>query len=284
MSSSRVWLITGASSGFGRLLTEIILAKGEIALATARRPEALQNLVSQYPKEQLLVLKLDVTKPAEICSAFAAAKEAFGRIDVVVNNAAFAALGEVESVREEDARAMFETNFWGAMHVTREAVKFFREANGPSIGGRLLQISSITGITGGPGLGFYAASKHALEGLTKSLASEIDPAWNIKITLIEPAGFETGGQSKVVWGPPHPAYQNPELPATKMRTGFGQYKPGNDPRRGAEAFYNIALVDDPPLHFPIGQMAVTYAKKSVKTLLTDVEKYESWSADMGKGA
>ncbi|OSC98059.1 NAD-P-binding protein [Trametes coccinea BRFM310] len=284
MSSPRVWFITGASSGFGRLLTEIILEKGEITLATARRPEALQDLSSRYAKGQLLVLKVDVTKPANIVDAFNTAKEAFGRIDVVVNNAAFAALGEVESVREEDARAMFETNFWGAMHVTREAVKFFREVNGPTIGGRLLQISSITGITGGPGLGFYAASKHALEGLTKSLASEIDPAWNIKITLIEPAGFETGGQSKVIWGPPHPAYENPELPATKMRTGFGQYKPGNDPRKGAEAFYNIALVDDPPLQFPIGQMAVTYAKKTADRLLTDIDKYASWSDDMGTSA
>ncbi|KAL7279613.1 hypothetical protein ACG7TL_006019 [Trametes sanguinea] len=303
MASPRVWFITGASSGFGRLLTEIILEKGEIALATARRPEALQDLSSRYAKGQLLVLKVDVTKPANIVDAFNTAKEAFGRIDVVVNNAAFAALGEVESVREEDARAMFETNFWGAMHVTREAVKFFREVNGPTIGGRLLQISSITGITGGPGLGFYAASKHALEGLTKSLASEIDPAWNIKviglkrarasihllfpsckITLIEPAGFETGGQSKVIWGPPHPAYENPELPATKMRTGFGQYKPGNDPRKGAEAFYNIALVDDPPLQFPIGQMAVTYAKKTADRLLTDIDKYASWSDDMGTSA
>lgn len=100
-----------------------------------------------------------MNKPEEIVEAFARTRTAFGRIDVVVNNAAYGVLGEVEAVREEDARAMFETNFWGAMHVTREAVKFFREVNGPAVGGRLLQVSSITGIMGGPGLGFYSATK-----------------------------------------------------------------------------------------------------------------------------
>lgn len=151
--------VTGASSGFGRLLAEIILEKGEIVIATARRPSALDALTSQYPAGRLLVLTLDVNKPEEIVDAFARARAAFGRIDVVVNNAAYGVLGEVEAVREEDARAMFETNFWGAMHVTREAVKFFREVNGPAVGGRLLQVSSITGIMGGPGLGFYSATK-----------------------------------------------------------------------------------------------------------------------------
>ncbi|KAI0671196.1 NAD-P-binding protein, partial [Trametes maxima] len=276
-----ILIVTGTSSGFGRLLTEIVLGRGDTVIATTRRLSALEDLSTQYPKEHLLILQLDVTKPSEISNAFVRAKEAFGRIDVVVNNAAFAALGEVEAVREEDARAMFETNFWGAMHVTREAIKFFREVNGPATGGRLLQVSSITGITGGPGLGFYSATKCALEGLTESLAAELDPSWNIKVTLIEPAGFQTGGQSKVVWGPPHPAYSNSELPATKMRNSFGQrHRSGADARKGAEAFYNIALVEDPPLHFPVGDLAILYTKKKAQMLLSDTEKYESWSADM----
>ncbi|OJT03868.1 hypothetical protein TRAPUB_5459 [Trametes pubescens] len=280
MSSPKIWFITGASSGFGRLLAEIILEKGEIVVATARRPSALYALTSQYPVERLLVLTLDVNKLEEIVDAFARARTAFGRIDVVVNNAAYGVLGEVEAVREEDARAMFETNFWGAMHVTREAVKFFREVNGPVVGGRLLQVSSITGIMGGPGLGFYSATKCALEGLTESLAAEIDPAWNIKVTLIEPAGFATGGQSKVIWGTPHPAYSNAQLPATQMRNNFTKHGPDGDARKGAEAFYKIALVDDPPLHFPIGEKAIFFTKKKAESLLANTAKYESWSGDM----
>ncbi|KAI0775563.1 NAD-P-binding protein [Trametes elegans] len=278
MSPPRIWFITGASSGFGRLLTEIILEKGEIAIATSRRPNALDALTSKYPKERLLTPRVDVNNPAEIAAAFAQAQVAFGRIDIVVNNAAYGVLGEVESVREEDARAMFETNFWGAMHVTREAVRFFREVNGPSVGGRLLQVSSITGITGGPNLGFYSATKSALEGLTESLAAEIDPAWNIKITLIEPAGFSTGGQDKVSWGPPHPAYSNPELPGTKMRAGFAQYGGGLDARQGAEVLYRIAAVEDLPLHFPLGDRAILHTRKKAQALLADTEKTESWSA------
>ena len=106
-----------------------------------------------------MTVKLDVTKPQEIIAAFAAAKAKFGRIDVVANNAGYGTLGEAEGAEDDVVRAMFETNFWGAMHVTREAVKFFREVNGPAVGGRLLQVSSITGITGGPALGFYSATK-----------------------------------------------------------------------------------------------------------------------------
>ena len=129
-------------------------------VATARRPSILDELVSQYPSDRLLVLKLDVSQPQEIVDAFAQTKATFGRLDVVVNNAAWAAMGEVEAAQDEVVRSMFETNFWGAANVTREAVKFFREVNPPAVGGRLLQISSITGLIGGPGLAYYAASKH----------------------------------------------------------------------------------------------------------------------------
>ncbi|KAI0629806.1 NAD-P-binding protein [Trametes polyzona] len=278
--TSRIWFITGASSGFGRLLTEIILDKGENVIATARRPSALDDLAAQYPRDRLLVLKLDVTQQSEIVDAFAQAKSAFGRIDVVVNNAAYAVMGELEAVRDEDSRPMFETNFWGAAHVTREAVRFFREVNGPAVGGRLLQISSVSGVIGLPGIGLYSASKFALEGLTESVAGELDPAWNIKVTLIEPAGFHTEGPKKAVWGTPHPAYSNPALPATQMRKNFHQFEGYGDARKGAEAFYKIALVEDPPLRLPLGEHAVILTKQKAEQLLKDARLYESWSADI----
>ena len=153
--------VTGASTGFGRSIAELVLRKGEIAIATARRPETLSSLTAQYPSNRLLAIRLDVTQPQDIAAAFAQAKDTFGRIDVVVNNAAIAVMGEVEAHDSDEGpvRALFETNFWGAAKVTSEAVRFFREVNDP-IGGRLLQISSITGLIGGPGLGYYSASKH----------------------------------------------------------------------------------------------------------------------------
>uniref|UniRef100_A0A5K1JYQ7 Probable 3-oxoacyl-[acyl-carrier-protein] reductase oxidoreductase (EC) n=1 Tax=Ganoderma boninense TaxID=34458 RepID=A0A5K1JYQ7_9APHY len=285
-SSPRVWFITGASTGFGRAIAELVLRKGEIAVATARSPESpgLTALAAQYPPDRLLVLKLDVTQPQDIVAAFAQAKDAFGRIDVVVNNAAVAVMGEVEAWSEVDegpVRGMFETNFWGAAKVTSEAVRFFREVNNP-VGGRLLQMSSITGLIGGPGLGYYSASKHALEGLTESLASELDPSWNIKVTLVNPASFHTEGQAKTTWAPPHPAYSSSELPAARMRGGWGSYAPSGDVHKAVEVIYRLASEPEPPLHLLLGEVAHTYIKQKLSKLTAEVEKYESWSEDLKK--
>lgn len=179
MASPRVWfsksaifftrprtqtssLVTGTSTGLGKALVELVLAKGEIVVATARRTAPLDDLKAAYPASRLLVLKLDVSKPAEITAAFAQAKEAFGRLDVVVNNAGWGTFGEVESVVDADARAMFDTNFWGAVDVSRAALAFFRDVNAPGVGGRLVQISSCCGVVGLPGQAFYCASKFGM--------------------------------------------------------------------------------------------------------------------------
>ena len=134
------------------------MKSGEIAVATLRRPEVLDDLKKQWPVDRLLVVKLDVTKKQDIVDAFNKATVAFGRVDVVFNNAAFGALGEVEGTPEEDARRVFDTNFWGATNVSREAVKVFREVN-KSVGGRLLVVSSMAGIKPIPLIGYYGASK-----------------------------------------------------------------------------------------------------------------------------
>ena len=127
--------------------------------ATLRTPAALADLQEKYPQDRLLVLPLDVTKPGEIAAAFAAAVARFGRVDVVFNNAGFAVQGEVEGTPDDVARRMFEVNFWGAANVTREAVRVFREVNKPR-GGRLLQMSSISGVRSPPSMGYYGACKH----------------------------------------------------------------------------------------------------------------------------
>ncbi|PSR71674.1 hypothetical protein PHLCEN_2v12448 [Hermanssonia centrifuga] len=140
-------------------MAELVLKNGGIVIATLRKPEVLSDLKAQYPGDRLLVLKLDVTRPHEIVDTFAKAKEAFGRIDVVFNNAGYSVLAEVEGTPEEQARAMFDVNFWGATNVSREAVKFFREVNKPT-GGRLINVSSIVGLKVAPALGYYTATKH----------------------------------------------------------------------------------------------------------------------------
>lgn len=149
--------VTGASAGLGRAMTEHVLAKGDIAIATLRKPEALSDLASKHGPSKLLVLKLDVTKPDEIKAVFAKVKETFGRLDVVHNNAGYSSLGEIEGTPDDVARGIFETNFWGSTNVAKEAVAFFRDVNKPS-GGRLLQVSSMVGVSAMPGLGYYSAS------------------------------------------------------------------------------------------------------------------------------
>jgi len=148
--------VTGSSVGLGRSTVEHLLAQGDKVVATLRKPPALSDLSAKYPASQLIVVKLDVTSPAEIKAAFAKAIETFGRVDVVYNNAGYGSLGEIEGTPDDVARGVFEVNFWGSTNVAREAVRIFRDVNKPS-GGRLLQASSMSGSVGMPGIGYYSA-------------------------------------------------------------------------------------------------------------------------------
>ncbi|KAI1789985.1 NAD-P-binding protein [Ganoderma leucocontextum] len=270
MSSPRVqWFITGASTGFGRRLAELVLKKGEIAIAPARRPETLAELAAQYPSDHLLVVKLDVTQPQDITDAFAKAKDTFGRIDVVVNNAVIAVMGEVEAHEEGPVRELFETNFWGAANVTSEAVRFFREH----------RMAGIIACIRNHSLLMLALVDAALEGLTGYLASELDSSWNIKVTLINPAGFHTEGQAKTTWAPSHPAYSNRDLPATCMRNGWGTYAPPGDVNKAVEVIYRLASEPHPPLCLLLGETAHTYLKQKIARLTADVEKYASCQSE-----
>ena len=182
-------------------MTRRVLASGDIAVATLRTPSALAELTKQYPQDRLLVLPLDVTEPSSIAAALKTVEQQLGRIDVVVSNAGVSVLGEVEGTPDAPARNMFEVNFWGATHVLQEAVRFMREVNPPGVGGRIIQITSGVALCGYPACGFYSASKHgesrstlgervgtysilfiAIEGLTESLAGELDSEWNIHVS------------------------------------------------------------------------------------------------------
>ena len=153
------FLVTGASSGFGLEMTRYALERGDRVVATLRNPAVLAEFTSSYSSTQLLVTRVDVTKYEEIKAAFQLAKETFGRVDVVFNNAGHALAGEAETTPEEPARKVFEVDFWGAVRVSQEAVRFFREENKPQ-GGHLIQNSAAAGIAAFPVLGFYTAAKH----------------------------------------------------------------------------------------------------------------------------
>ncbi|KAM5538956.1 hypothetical protein V8D89_007377 [Ganoderma adspersum] len=249
----RVWFITGTSTGIGRAVAEVALEKGEIVMATARRPNSLDDLAQRYPKDRLLILQLDITEQHQVVAAFAEAARTFGRIDVVLNNAAFGHVGEFEATEETEARAVFETNFWGAVHVTKEAVKHFRETNPPGVGGRLLQVSSYGGLVGPLAGSFYGASKFG---------------W-----------IRTEWAPRATWAPEHPAYSNPNLYTTYVRsvgwdTAVTTWK---DAKRSAEAFYKVACIPNPPLHFVVGKDAIEGTRKKITALVADIDTYEGLS-------
>lgn len=266
MAESKVWLVTGSSSGFGRSMTELLLKNGNKVVATLRRKETLSDLAERYPSSQLLIVQMDVVKTSEVAAAFAKAKEVFGRVDVVFNNAGTAILGEMESMSDQDARQVFEVNFWGASNVTREAIRMFREVNKP-IGGRLLQVSSSLGLHGRAGTSYYSASKYALEGFSESLAQELDPAWNIQITIIEPGPFRTGMfRDNMQLVPQHPAYADPELSGSKFRQYMTSTVADGDTEKAVVVIEKLTHLDDPPLRIPLHRLAVRAGREKVKSL------------------
>ncbi|KAG0697674.1 NAD(P)-binding protein [Suillus ampliporus] len=299
MAESKVWLgkssisadretrineaiqVTGSSSGFGRSMTELLLKNGNRVIATLRRKEALSDLAEQYPSSQLLIVQMDVVNSSEVTAAFAKAKDVFGRVDVVFNNAGIAIIGEMESMSDEEARKTFEVNFWGASNVTREAVRMFREVNKP-VGGRLLQVSSMLGLIGRPAISYYAASKHALEGFSENIAQELDPAWNIQITIIEPGSFRTRvfRDDAVPPSAQHPAYANPELACSKFREWAASNVGDGDPEKAAAVIEKLTHLDEAPMRFPLHRFAIRGGRAKASSLTETMDKYESWSENV----
>ncbi|KZV74159.1 NAD(P)-binding protein [Peniophora sp. CONT] len=276
-SDSRVWLVTGASSGLGLALVEAVLAKGERAVATVRKPAALDDLSKKYSADQLLVLQLDVTDNEAIVRSFDAIEKHFKRLDVVVNNAGYGVTSDIEATPDEISRPIFETLFWGPVHITQQAIRFFREVNPKGLGGRVLNISSIGGYAAQPTLSFYNAAKFALEGFTQSFTKEMPPEWNIKGVIIEPGGFPTNWSSaNMVTIPPHPAYpeDSPSRKFIQMRDGAPAI---GDVHRAAKAMITISEEPNPPLRLQLGTDAWGIAQGMAQKTLDEQNKWADLS-------
>ncbi|KAF9046099.1 hypothetical protein BJ165DRAFT_1403600 [Panaeolus papilionaceus] len=281
MNTAKVWF--SASTGFGREMTECALSNGQKVVATLRKPELLHDLEARYP-DTLLSLRLDVTNQSEIDDAFKNAKEHFGRIDVVFNNAGVGLGGEVESVSEEEARSAFEVLFWGASRVTRVAMEYFRQ-NDP-IGGRLFQLSSNLGVKSKCGAGWYSAAKFALEGLTEALVEEINPAWNIGVTLIEPGPFRTeiGRNTDLDESRVHPAYRDPTLTSRLYLKRLASSNTDFDGSVKKASLIFLKLADLPlaefPLRLPLHKIAVGVLRAKGQSLIDSADKWASTSDDV----
>jgi NAD(P)-dependent dehydrogenase (short-subunit alcohol dehydrogenase family) len=261
----------------GLATAEAALAQGDTVIATLRKPEALASLVERYPASQLHVVKVDTSKRADVEAAFAYAKAHVGRIDVVFNNAGAMFFSEFETSPETDSRSLFDVNFWGAVYVTQEAIKFFREVNAPGTGGFLLQSSSVVGIISPPGVSIYNATKHALEAVTEALAGELNPDWNIKVTLLEFGKFLTPGyQGLGTRLPTHPAYLDASG-KPRLENPFVTAEGAGDPVKAGALLWRFTKEANPPLRLAVGKDAMTYITFKANLLLKGVEENASWS-------
>src|SRR5258707_2889827 len=247
---SKVWFITGSSRGLGRPLAEAVLAAGDRLVATARRPEQLAELKAKYG-EQMLALALDVTDPAAARSAVKKTIETFGRLDVLVNNAGYGNLAPIEDVADEDFRAQIETNFYGVVNVTRAALPWLRK----QASGHIIQISSIGGRIGTPGLSAYQSAKWAVDGFSEVLSREVGPL-GIKTTIVEPGGFRTdwAGSARTIADLREEYKSTVGANAEYVHARKG--KENGDPAKAAQVILQIAGLSEPPLRLLLGSDAV----------------------------
>jgi NAD(P)-dependent dehydrogenase (short-subunit alcohol dehydrogenase family) len=267
--NGRTWFITGASTGFGRLLAEEVLKAGGKVIATARKLDKIVDLEKQYPKTAK-ALVLDVTDAGQIDAAVTQAFAQFGRVDVLVNNAGYGVAGAVEEVSETEFMPMFETNVFGLIGVTRAFLPHLRKQRG----GHILNLSSIGGLVSSAGMGYYNATKFAVEGLSEALAAELAPL-GIHVTIVEPGPFRTDflGRSGVVAEKRIADYDNT---AGNMRKYFAENvgKQPGDPLRAVHAMMQVVESPAPPLRLLLGKRAFDRVQDKLETWQKEIASWE----------
>ncbi|MBP6590984.1 MAG: SDR family NAD(P)-dependent oxidoreductase [Chitinophagaceae bacterium] len=272
---NKVWFITGCSTGFGRELAKEALSKGYNVVVTARKPEKVADIVAAYP-ENALALALDVTVPQQIKEAVNAAIDRFGRIDVLVNNAGIGYFGAIEESEEEEVRRMFEINFFGLAHMTNAVLPYMRKQRS----GHILNVASIGGLRSFPAVGFYNATKYAVDGLSEALSKEVAPL-GIKVTVICPSGFRTDWAGR--------SANNTKIKIEDYATtagknmsdlrGYSGNQPG-DPVKAARAMIQVTETENPPLRLLLGAAALKGARLKLEELRKD---FDEW-AEVSTGA
>jgi NAD(P)-dependent dehydrogenase (short-subunit alcohol dehydrogenase family) len=264
---SKVWFITGASSGFGRELVDEVLRRGERVVAAVRSPASLADLAA---RDDVLVVRLDVTEPAEIEAGVRAAQARFGRVDVLVNNAGFSIVGAVEETSDADLRETMETMFFGAVALTRAVLPGMRERRS----GTIVQITSMGGLTTAPGFGAYCAAKHALEGLSECMAAELAP-FGVRVLIVEPGAFRTalfGDRFRRM--PAIDAYAGSVGPTRAYAAQNDGVQPG-DPAKAAAAIVDVVGAPSLPLRLPLGADAVDGIRQKLARVGADVDRTEA---------
>jgi len=264
----KTWLITGCSSGLGQTLAQAVAARGDRLVATARAPEMLHGLAQQFP-DTVRVCALDVTRPETAHAAVALAVEAFGGLDVLVNNAGHGLYGAIEEVAPDEYRPMFEVNLFGLIETIRAALPAMRGRPG----GRIVNLSSIAGLSGGAGSGYYAASKFAVEGLSESLDQELRPL-GLRVIIVEPGPFRTDflGRSMSVAERRIGDYEQ-TAGQRRIYRESNDGKQAGDPGKAVEVILRAVDSDAPPLHLPLGPVAHGVVDRKLASLREDIEAW-----------
>jgi NAD(P)-dependent dehydrogenase (short-subunit alcohol dehydrogenase family) len=274
--NSAVWFITGCSTGFGRELAKILLDRGNRVVITARNLKQIEDLAAGRDK-QALALQLDVTNNSEITDAVDKAEATFGQIDVLVNNAGYGYLSAIEEGEDEEVRAMFETNFFGLAHLTQAVLPGMRKRRA----GTIVNISSIGGYVGFPGVGYYNATKFAVEGLTEALAKECEPL-GIRAIIVEPGPFRTDWAGRSLKAPKI-AIADYTATAGVRRNNIsgGSGKQAGDPIRACHAMIKAVESEKPPMRLLLGKMALDTARAKIVQVQGDFNTWQetSLSAD-----
>jgi|SRR5690625_2083560 len=263
------WLITGCSTGLGRALAQQVLDAGHKAVITARNTDTLAGLAEEYP-DTALSLPLDVRDPENITTTVNAAHEHFGDIDVLVNNAGYGYRSALEEGEDEAIRPMFETNFFGAVNMIKAVLPAMRERRS----GMIINISSIAGQVSTAGMGYYSATKAALESTSESLMREVRPL-GIRVSIVQPGPFRTNFSG--------PALQQSQSPIEDYAETAGKIREENsssngnqagDPVKAAQAIMTLAEQERPPLRLPLGNLAVEIAQKDLTRQLDHLMEWE----------
>jgi NAD(P)-dependent dehydrogenase (short-subunit alcohol dehydrogenase family) len=280
ITTSRTWFITGASTGFGRILAEEVLKAGGKVIVTARKLDKVADLEEKHPG-RAKAFALDVTDAAQIHSVVAQAVTGFGPVDVLVNNAGYGIVGAIEEATEDEFMPVYDTNVFGLIRVTRALLPYMREQRS----GHILNLSSIGGLTASPGWGYYQSTKFAVEGLTEALAAEVAPL-GIHVTAIEPGPFRTDflGRSGV-----EAAKRIPDYDAT---AGNGRRymsdqngKQAGDPVRAVHAMIAVVESPNPPLRLLLGASALQRVRAKLDAWQKEIAAWESTTvgADFPEG-
>ena len=269
------WLITGCSTGIGREIACAALEAGNAVVVTARRVESVTDLADEYG-DRAVTVALDVTDKEQIATAVRTATDAFGGIDVLVNNAGNGYLAAIEEGEDDQVRKLFDVNYFGVVDMIKAVLPGMR-ARGS---GHIVNISSMTGLVANPPNGYYSSTKFALEALTEALAQEVKP-FGIKVTAIEPGAFRTDWAARSMWESATPIgdYDDTVGSRKTMIKEFANHLPG-DPRKAADAVLMVTGLDDPPLRLLLGRDVLKAVRDKLATFSASIDEWAPVTKDV----